>query len=168
MSEEFVRNTWSLTADLPEFADFVKIETDRGIIRFYGSATTNAHMTLGRLAEQLAGSGWKRFDNHTDARMAKNRRLLRQHAHSKYTINSAAGNVHLYRRRSTLHAANTAVRESFGIFRNLMVLGFAASVFIGTEALQPTVIAGTIGSLFCAAVIFTFERSLVLARKQTT
>jgi len=166
LSEEFVKSTWSLTADLPEFADYVKIETDRGVVRFFGSATTTAHHTLGRLAELLAEAGWERFDDFTNARVASNRRRSRPNSPTRIGRRNSSRAKSLKERQATVQAAGAAAREGFSLFRNMMVIGFAVSVFVGTEVLRPAVIMVTISSLLYATAAFILERSIALAYKK--
>lgn len=165
LSEEFVTGTWSLIADFPTLGDYVKVEADNGMIRFYGSATAAAHHALGKLAELLTGEGWHRYDDYSAAVAANTRvRRPRRAGTAQLSPRSPHPRRSPQARRDDLQAALTAAREGFASFRNFMVVGFAVSVFTGTEVLQPAVLVAAVSSMLSAAMCFSFERALLRRR----
>jgi hypothetical protein len=166
LSGEFVAGTWTLTADHQGTRDFVRIESNDGVLRFYGSATPLAHHALGKLWESLRSYGYTRFESYGDALRGREKSKPRRSLTGVRGRNAArrAGfepGQHVHDRvQSRLRLTRSiwvGCSETFGQFRNMMAIGFAVSVFTGTEVLRVAVVAAVVTTLVSAGMITSFE-----------
>lgn len=168
LTADFVADVWSLSADFPALGDFVRVEANDGIVRFYGSATPAAHQALSKLWEILQTAGWERFDLYSDARRTRDRVSAKNPVGVLRRSRSGTGRhrngEQSTRREIRRQARAVATREGLAVFRNLMAFCFAASVFAGPLLVQSAVAVATTSAFGAAFAVYLIEKDVAEAR----
>jgi hypothetical protein len=163
LSEDFAQGNWALTANYHSTRDYVRIDVKEGLIRFYGSPTSASHQALGKLWEELRDAGYDRYEHYGDALRARNRSNTRLRRPKQHAVVDRKANqqdsVDRQRRQRRWQSLSTALAEAFKLFRNMMALLFAASVFIGHRAVQPAVVVAIASSVGVAMMIYVYDNA---------
>jgi hypothetical protein len=159
LSEDFAQGNWALTANYRSTRDYVRIDVKEGLIRFYGSPTSASHQALGKLWEELRDAGYDRYEEYGDALRGRNKSNTRLRRTKQHAVVDRQGNRQdsVTRRQRRWQSLSTALVEAFKLFRNMMALLFAASVFIGYRAVQPAVVAAIASSVAVVIVIYVYD-----------